>query len=351
VVIADEAFNHGSADTGINPVAVLEWQAWEGFLLRHVLGDDAVRIETDPFQEFPSAQFDRVCDSCAAVCFHINLSLRNRLPLGIRELSDRFRARGVYVINGLVQDIRKSTLHAHLETIGLASPKAAQSGDSDEILFVKTDLNYGGELERWLPPESIAVAGLEHLISRDLGAYRYQTVTRKMVPESTWTDPTVVVEKYIANSEDSFYRVYFSGKQIIIVKAFAPRIIKKLSGDSRDTNFVTDLEQLQTGTGHPEISATLKRAVATFVEHSPVEFGCIDIVHDGRDHYYIIDLNLTPYAGTRPHDPFLTDFLRMGITDPTRRKAESFLDSPLSGLAAHVNRSAAVIMTEMGNDH
>ncbi|HXI22943.1 MAG TPA: hypothetical protein VNG71_03630 [Pyrinomonadaceae bacterium] len=334
-------------------VAVLEWQAWEGFLLRHVLGDDALRIEVDPFREFPSAQFDRVCDSCIAVCFHINLSLRSRLPLAIRELTDRFMARGVYVINGFVRDIRKSALHAHLESIGLASAKAAQSGSSDEILFVKTDLNYGGELERSLPPESIAVAGLEHLISRDIGAYRYQTVPRKMIPESTWTDPAVVVEKYIANSEDSFYRVYFSGQHVIIVKAFAPRIIKKLSGDSRDTNFVTDLEQLKAGTGHSEISVTLKRDVATFVEHSPVEFGCIDIVHDGRDHHYIIDLNLTPYAGMRPHDPFLTNFLRMGITDPSRRKAKIFLDSPLSGLSPHVKRSAAFIKTEVdnGNDH
>src|SRR2546423_1861107 len=330
MVIADEAFDHRSTDAESISVAVLEWQAWEGFLLRHVIGDDAVRIETDPFQEFPSAQFDRVCDSFTAVCFQINLSLRSRLPLGIRELTNRFMARGVYVINGFVQDIRKSTLHKHLETIGLASPKATPSGCPDELLFIKTDLNYGGELEKSLPKESIVAAGLEQLISQDIGAYRYQTVLRKMLPERMWADPTVVVEKYITNSEDSFYRVYFSGKQIIIVKAFAPRIIKKLSGDSRDTNFVTDLEHLQAGIDNCEISVTLKRDVATFVQHTPVDFGCIDIVHDGQDNYYIIDLNLTPYAGTRAHDPFLTNFLRMGITESPRRKLSAFLDSPLA---------------------
>ena len=337
MAVGDKVLDHRPLNDPVSQVkrsaiAVLEWRAWEGFLLRHVLGDDAVRIETDPFQEFPDLEFERVCDSFTTVCFQINLSLRNRLPLGIRKLTERFRSRGVYVINGWVQDIRKSALHAHLEAIGLASPKAAPAGRPDETLFIKTDLNYGGELEKALPKESIVVAGLEHLISQANGAYRYQTVLRKKLPESTWTDPTVVVEKYIANSEDSFYRVYFCGKQIIIVKAFAPRVIKKLSGDSRDTNFVTDLEQLQAGTNHREISATLKRDIANFVEHSPVEFGCIDIVHDGRDHYYIIDLNLTPYAGTRPHDPFLTNFLRMGITDPTRRKRETFLASPLSGI-------------------
>ena len=314
-------------------VGVLEWQAWEGFLLRHVLGDDAVRIETDPFSEFPSVEFDRLCDSFTTVCFQINLSLRSRLPLGIRELTNRFVKRGVHVVNGIVQDIRKSSLHAHLETVGLPSLKAVPSGADDEILFVKTDLNYGGELERWLPAENIATCGFEHLISREVGAYRYRTVERRMLQKDVWSDPAIVVERYVTNTEDSFYRVYFSGKQVIIVKAFAPRIIKKLSGDPRDTNYVTDLEHLKAETdGHLELNANLKRTVATFVEKTPVEFGSIDIVHDGQDNNYIIDLNLTPYAGTRTHDPFLTNFLRMGIVDPTRRKAEIFLDSPLAGL-------------------
>jgi hypothetical protein len=318
------------SDEAQSTVAVLEWQAWDGFLLAHVLGDDATRIETDPFRELPAAQFDRVCDSAATVCFQINLSVRGRLPLQIRDLTSRFVERGVYVVNGLVQDIRKSTLHAHLEAIGLSSPKAASSGSPDEILFVKTDLNYGGELERQLPPESIAAAGFGQLIAPDMGAYYYKTAERGKLQESIWTDPAIVVEKYVTNTESSFYRVYFSGKQVIIVKAFAPGIIKKLSSDPRDTNFVTDLEHLKAGTDDLRISATLRRDVATFVENTPVEFGCIDIVHDGHDQHYIIDLNLTPYAGTRAHDAFLTNFLRLGITNPARHKLSDFVNSPLA---------------------
>lgn len=311
-------------------VAVLEWQAWDGFLLTHVLGDDAVRIETDPFSEFPTAQFDRICDSFTTVCFQINLSVRGRLPLRVRDLTNRFTERGIYVVNGLVQDIRKSILHAHLEAIGLASLRAGPTGSYDEILFVKTDLNYGGDLERWLPPESIAAGGLEHLVSPDFGAYHYKTVERGMLEESVWRDPAIVVEKYIANSENSFYRVYFSGERIIIVHAFAPGAIKKLSNDARNTNFVTDLEHLKAGTDELSISATLKRDVATFVENTPVEFGCIDIVHDGHDKHYIVDLNLTPYAGEKVNDTYLINFLRWGLTNPSRRKLNQFLSSPLA---------------------
>ena len=327
MVIADEVFARRPSG---GKVAVLEWRAWDGFLLPHVLGDDAVRIETDPFHEFPAVQFDRVCDSVTAVCFQVNLSVRGRLPLRIRDLTNRFVERGVCVVNGLVQDIRKSTLHAHLEAIGLSSLKAAPYGSSDEILFVKTDLNYGGELERWLPLESIAAGGFEHLISPDIGAYYYKTVERGMLQEGIWTDPAIVVEKYVTNAEASFYRVYFSGEQVIIVKAFAPGIIKKLSNDPRDTNFVTDLEHLKAGTDDLPISTTLKRDVATFVENTPVEFGCIDTVHDGHDKHYIVDLNLTPYAGTRVHDVYLTNFLRLGITSPPQRKRSDFINSPLA---------------------
>src|ERR1700754_1296406 len=103
MVIAEEGFDQ---ETSGDKVAVLEWQAWDGFLLKHVLGEQAVRVETDPFREFPSVQFERLCDSFTTVCFQINLSVRGRLPLRVRDLTTRFVERGIYVVNGHVQDIR-----------------------------------------------------------------------------------------------------------------------------------------------------------------------------------------------------------------------------------------------------
>src|SRR5262245_26576800 len=210
-------------------VTVLEWRAWEGFLLSHVLGKDATVIEIDPFCEFPSEQFDRICASSTTVCFQINLSVRRRLPLGIRDLTDRFVEQGLDVVNGRVQDVRKSTLHAHLEAIGLSSAKAAQSGDAGEILFVKTSLNYGGDLEMWLPPEHSVAGGRENLVSTDIpGAYHYRTVERGAVQPDLWSDPAIVIEKYVTNAENSFYRVYFSGERVIIVQVFSRGVIKKM---------------------------------------------------------------------------------------------------------------------------
>ena len=46
-------------------VAVLEWAAWGGFLLPHLLGDTGFRIATDPFRPFPEADFETVCRRAA----------------------------------------------------------------------------------------------------------------------------------------------------------------------------------------------------------------------------------------------------------------------------------------------
>jgi hypothetical protein len=155
-------------------------------------------------------------------------------------------------------------------------------------------------------------------------------VERGGLQDSVWTDPAIVIERYVSNGENSFYRAYFCGKQVIIVKAFAPGIIKKLSNDPRDTNFVTDLEHLKAGTDELPINGTLKRDVATFVEHTPVEFGCVDIVHDGHDNHYIVDLNLTPFAGNGAPDPDLCEFLKAGITGPRQRKPAVSICTPLA---------------------
>ena len=318
MAIADEAY---ACEAERGTVAVLEWRAWEGFLLAHVLGAHAVRIETDPFREFPKADFERICATVATVCFQINLSVRRRLPIGVRDLANRFRDRGLHVVNGFVEDVRKSALHAHLESLGLRSPKADPIGAPDERLFIKTDLNYGGDVERWLPPEIITAAGLDRLISPDLGAYDYRVAAHSELPDAVWVDPAVVVERYVANAEESFFRVYFSGKRIVIVKAFAPGIVKKLSTDPRDVNFLAELDSLKAGDDRLPLSPALKHDVAAFVDTVPAEFGCIDIVHDGEDRHYVIDLNLTPYAGRGSSDPALNRFLRQGLMNPRQRRA------------------------------
>jgi hypothetical protein len=307
---------------------ILEWPEPGHSLLSRVLGDLADRVEVDPFHNDHAKLADRVCRDSEIVCFHIDLTLRRGLKLEIAQWSRQLEKQGRFVVNGFVQDISKRSLARHLRKIRLPTCIATKRGPADELLFVKTNLNYGGRKEKTLPPEILGAARLAGWISPEIGPYSYRMLARKDVPPGLWNDRAHIIEKFVTNSQDSFVRVYFSGVQIIIVVAYAPGPIKKLCGDPRDTNYITSIDHLKEGADDFDLSDSLKAAVCRFVEETPVEFGCIDLVHDDSDHYYIVDLNTTP-SGAAETDPELNEYLRVGITDPAWRKAIRWRDSPL----------------------
>jgi hypothetical protein len=307
---------------------ILEWPAPGDSLLSRVLGNLADRVEVDPFRDVPARFAERVCGDSEIVCFHIDLTFRRGLKLRVAEWSRHLEEEGRFVVNGLVQDISKRSLARHLRTICLPTCIATRRGPANELLFVKTNLNYGGRKEKTLPSEVLDATRLAGWVSRDIGPYSYRVLARKDVPAGLWNDRAYVIERFVTNAQDSFVRVYFSGVQIIIVVAYAPGPIKKLCADPRDTNYITNTDHLKEGAEDFDLSDTLKAAVCRFVEETPVEFGCIDLVHDDSDHYYIVDLNTTP-SGAAETDPELNEYLRVGITDPAWRKATRRRDSPL----------------------
>lgn len=309
-------------------VVIFEWPEPGNSLLSCVLGDLANRVEVDPFRDVDDQALDRACGESEIVCFHIDLTLRRGLRLAIAEWSRRLEQQGRFVVNGFVQDISKQSLARHLREIGLPTCVATPQGPGDEPLFVKTNLNYGGRKEKTLSPDILDATRLAGWISPEIGPYSYQVMARKDVPAALWADRAHVIERFVTNPEGSFVRVYFSGVQIILVMAHAPGAIKKLCDDPRDTNYITCIDHLKEGAEDFDLSDELKSTVWRFVEETPVEFGCIDIVHDESDHYYIIDLNTTP-SGAAQTDPELNEYLRFGITEPDSRKTVCRKGSPL----------------------
>ena len=307
---------------------VLEWPEPGDSLLSGVLGDLARRVEIDPFRKQSAQSLDDICRDAEIICFHVDLTLRRGLQLGIARWTRRLLKQGRYVVNGLVQDISKKSLASHLRRIHLPTCNATKRGPGDEALFVKTNLNYGGRKEKILPPEVIEATKLSELISAEIDSYSYRVSARRDIPQDLWADRAVTIERYVRNSQETFVRAYFSGVQIVIVVAHAPGPIKKLCGDPRDTNYITDIDHLRGGAKDFKLSDSLKSMMCRFVEETPVEFGCIDIVHDDFDNYYIIDLNTTP-SGVGATDPELNEYLRHGITNPALRKGPCRPGSPL----------------------
>lgn len=206
-------------------------------------------------------------------------------------------------------------MHRLLANAGLSSAQAARTGPLDELLFVKSDLNSGGEPERLLP-EALRARLLSPKPPRIARWNGYFVMRRADVGAELWSDESIVIERYIENPESSFYRVYGFGSSLAIVKSYSHRLIKKVSGNCNDCYTLCETSELLDLSVNVPVS--LQQTIAGFIAHYPLAYFCLDIVHDLQQ-YTIIDLNLTPYSGgeSEPHDAL--EFLSKGGSDLIKR--------------------------------
>jgi hypothetical protein len=292
-------------------VVIYEWQAGEHFLAPQLL--PAATCIHGAIDDSAAAVLAQLPPRTEAFLFQINLSRTARFPAGRQALVAELAARGVRVLNRSLTDIRKHTLHRLLRAAGLPSPAAGRRGRTDELLIVKTDFNYGGMCERLLTPAQRRRLGLS---PRPIGLEDwadYRILPRGKMLDDWWHDETLVVERYIDNPRGEFFRVCVLGESVMVVKAYNECPIKKLNDDPRDENFLIARSRLphlgDNGFLSPDLLATIDR----FLAAAGLDFGALDIVHDGR-RFFIVDLNATPYGSRRgAMDPDAEDHLRRGL--------------------------------------
>ncbi|HYD68947.1 hypothetical protein [Azospirillum sp.] len=183
-------------------------------------------------------------------------------------------------------------------------------------MFVKTDLNYGGKAERGLPAELQPMFSLQpDCPIRDWDDYRL--MRRDEIEPEWWDNPHLVIENYIAHN-DTLYRVYGCGHALICILAHSKDLIKKEDEHPDDRWVYVDRRQLNADYSViGEFQTDLWQQLAGFTSCYPLDYFCLDVVHDG-EHHTIIDLNLTPYFGEEPSDAQWLAILRRGLHDLTR---------------------------------
>lgn len=275
-------------------LAVYEWNAWNRFLLPAVF-PACQRLEAD-WRDVAAAVLGRLDDGIRAFLFQVNLSRTGRYPVERRQLVDGLEERGVKVLNRELDDIRKSRLHVLLEKAGLPSAKAPREGDDDEYLMLKTDLNYGGRYERGLEKEERLALGLggNEIPLADWSDYR--VVPRCEIPDACWEMPGLVVERWVRNPDDRFYRAYVGGERLVVVKAVDEQPIQKVGASPGNLNILLDRRRLAELEHSDHLPTPLIHTLRRFFCHVPLEFGCIDILYDDQG-YFVVDLNTTPYGG------------------------------------------------------
>lgn len=274
-------------------LAVLEWNAWRGFLVGAVF-PRASRVPVDPRERWERL-LARVPPDARTVLPHVDLSRTGGVPRGRAELFAALRERGARVLNEHVTDISKGRIQRECARLGLPVTAAAREGDPDEWVLVKTDLNSGGRKERWLSPAERRRLGVGRLSRqlRDPGDYR--VVRRRDVPPSWWSDPALSVERYVTNSRDAFYRVYVLGRQQVVSRAVSGARVRRMEGKLERRNaFFRDFRPLGDG---GELPPDLLDTVRAFVAGFRLDYGALDLVEDDEGRAYVVDVNDTPYWG------------------------------------------------------
>ena len=145
------------------------------------------------------------------------------------------------------------------------------------------------------------------------GPEDYYVIPRHKLPADVWTDPTLVVERYIQNPQNRFFRVYAAVDSIVISEAYTDSAVKRMEGPIRRHNhFLWRDGQRIYGDTAAKLPPLLLQRAGVFLDRFGLDYGAIDIVESEDGEFYVVDLNKTPYWGDEKQAGML-EHLREGF--------------------------------------
>lgn len=285
---------------------VLNWRAWDNFLLKEILIDPII-IECEPFGLIPTDAFDAL-DWVDIAIVNVDLTRKDNCFENLEIYINATLRKNVRLLNSRIPTLDKQELQSTLRMAGLQTVEVPADAPDNISVIVKTRCNYGGEPERLL--------GLRHSSCQSTGGIEtsndYQVMDLKQARSRFLQADGVCIEKYVINQQNYFFRVYVCCFSIIIVKAYSSKIIKKIEGDPRDANCLTDRDSLDLVSNVDGMGSKIGPYIGSVLDATGIEYGSMDIVTDGRE-VYLIDLNTTPWGGLSDNEPFVLEYLRDGL--------------------------------------
>ncbi len=281
-------------------VTVCESEGWFGFMVE-VLYPTAQRITVAPGDSVSSV-VAALPPSTRGVLMNINLSYTP----GYLEADATWP---LPVLNAGAIDVRKRTLHARADALGLPNARAGRAGPPEERVIVKTTLNYSGKPERLMRERwgDRATPFIQDLSER----VEYVICRRDEVALATWNDPALVVERFITNPDGLFIRAYVVGPAAVVTLAWAASDIKKLSLPQRDRRdyYFWDATPLGPTSDVASRALAVARPLASALG---ADFWGVDGAVDTDGTIVPVDVNKTPYWGHPRQSPVLAH-LRHGF--------------------------------------
>jgi len=230
--------------------------------------------------------------------FHINLTDSSGCPQDRTGLVAQLRARGIRTLNAEAVDISKRFVQAACWRAGLRTATASRQGDASEVLIVKTDRNYGGVPEARLPIDDLDTLTISTQAIYKQPDRGYFVAPRRDLPAAAWEDPNLVIERYIENKSQLFYRIYILCNRFAISEGQERAWIKTIGRSQRQRLLLFSIDAAgDIDTAVPPDLEPAVDAVSRFVSVTGMDFGCLDVMRDDNDHFYIVDMNTTATWG------------------------------------------------------
>lgn len=266
------------------------WPNWEFYLARAV-APEATYLAAEPGDTCESI-LHRLTPDCECFWFHLDATITTKFPSERPALLAALSKRGIQALNGEVLDISKRCLHKFSREHGFVDVSAAEAGDPDELIIVKTDYNSRGSTERELTESDQALLGLPHDSAAPVD-FQYHVGPRSSIDPSAWKNPALVCERFIRNDYGIWYRAFIRRPKMFVAQFRAAAPIKK---DAKSV--LLEITRLRTD-DNSTMSNKIASMILRFADAFRLDFGALDIVTDLNGVAAVVDVNPTPWNGQR----------------------------------------------------
>ncbi|HUR20476.1 MAG TPA: hypothetical protein VMZ90_06685, partial [Vicinamibacterales bacterium] len=273
-------------------LVVYDWLTLPGFLVYAVAGSPFVIKAA--VQDSADIVLAGVPEGTTHFLFHLNCTRTSRFPVDRANLVGGLDARGIRVLNERATDISKAFLQERCRALGLPSVHTtSDAGTPDDMIMVKSNLNYGGANEWALTAEERDILGVGPGSTMIYEPNHYLVMPRREVEAGWWEDAQLVCERFVGNEDGRWLRAFRFLDRFVLCEMESADQVKKVGSSVLHRAWMIGPDYRES-LPDDAVAARTFAEILQLTDDMGVDFGAIDAMVDADGTPYIIDVNTTP---------------------------------------------------------
>lgn len=274
------------------PLVVYDWFTLPGFLV-YAIADTPIVLKA-AVQDSVDLVLAGIPEGTTHFLFHLNCTRTARFPVDRTHLIRGLEARGIRVLNKRATDISKAVLQSRCQALGLPSVHtSAGDGLPDDVIIVKSNLNYGGANEWALTMEEREILGVGSGSTMIYEPNHYLVMPRREIQADWWEDSQLVCERFVGNPEGRWLRGFRCMDRFVLCEMESPEQVKKV-GSSRLLRTWMIQPNREESMPDDAVAARTLADILRLADDVGLDFGAVDAMIGADGTPYIIDVNTTP---------------------------------------------------------